>query len=176
MTKSQQNIFQQIQEFVLSNRGAPQDAIKAARLSMLNTFSARDRAFIFKLANELHLTLRWDEYDDQDQNILTVCFPVPLGPGENSDGSSDDHSDQDDDSEGDAAVDRVLSKYSKLRITDADDVDSDEQYERRLVEKMDAWKRDYYRVRDISHYQGKSTDHNNRNWILTMTIPNKCIG
>lgn len=176
MTKSQQSIFQQIQEFVLSNRSASRDVTETARLTMLNTFSARDRAFIFKLANELHLTLRWDEYDDQDQNIVTFCFPFSLGPGENSDSSSDDHSDQDDDNEGDAAVDRVLDKYSKLRITDAGDVDSDEQYERKLVEKMNAWKRDYYQVRDISNCRRKSTDHNSRNWILTMTIPNRCIG
>lgn len=134
----------------MANRGAPRDIRKTARLSMLNTFAARDRAFIFKLAKELHLILRWDDYDEEDQNLVTFLLPVSASDTSEKDDSSSEDNDEDweDDSEGNAAVDRILEKYAKLKLSDADGVDSDETYEQKLLQKMDIWKRDYYRVRE----------------------------
>jgi len=35
----------------------------------------RDRTFITKLSDDLHLNVSWDEYDDQDQNLATWRLP-----------------------------------------------------------------------------------------------------
>jgi hypothetical protein len=47
-------------------------------LSMPNTFPARERKFISTLAEDLHLLVTWDEYDEDDQNIVTWQFPGAL--------------------------------------------------------------------------------------------------
>lgn len=139
---------------------------------MLNTFPARERAFITRLAEDLHLYLRWDEFDENDNNILTLQLPGVLdnddieedmskssGPSgqvleENRGGPpdsewedvSDDGGEEDEESR--AAVDRVLRKYKKAPIFD-DDADGgfDARYEWSIKEKMDEWKRGYYQVR-----------------------------
>ena len=45
---------------------------------MLNTFPAFERQFIGTLAEDLHLLVTWDEYDEDDQNIVTWKFPGAL--------------------------------------------------------------------------------------------------
>ena len=45
---------------------------------MPNMFPARERQFIGTLADDLHLLVTWDEYDEDDQNIVTWQFPVAL--------------------------------------------------------------------------------------------------
>lgn len=99
------------------------------------------------------MSLAWDEYDEQDQNVVTFQFPsVMLDSAVNGNsGQEDDEEweDQDDavDAEAEIAVDRILAKYSKLKmVEDDEDGDFDERYEKKLKEKMDMWKRDYYRV------------------------------
>lgn len=117
---------------------------------MPNTFPARDKAFISGLTEDLHLSLTWDEYDEEDQNIVTIEFPVSYeGSGEETteDKSNDEWEDAND-VEGNDAVDRVLKKYDKMKIAEADSDDSDVKYEKKLRERMDAWKRQYYLVRD----------------------------
>ena len=44
---------------------------------MLNTFPAFERQFIGTLAEDLHLLVTWDKYED-DQNIVTWQFPGAL--------------------------------------------------------------------------------------------------
>jgi 5'-3' exoribonuclease 1 len=100
---------------------------RSARLSMPNTFPARERQFIRTLAEDLHLLVTWDEYDEDDQNIVTWQFPGALEqplPEEaqktNSDaegeGEWEDVDDDDDDDEESKAVDRVLKKYEKVQV------------------------------------------------------------
>ena len=124
-----------------------------SRLAVPNTFPARDRAFITKLAGDLHLSLTWDEYDQQDQNVVTFRFPSPIpdhvvdGSSSNSDDGEWEDEDDATEAEAENAVDRVLAKYGKMKIKDDDEEgDFDERYERKVKEKMDTWKREYYRV------------------------------
>jgi 5'-3' exoribonuclease 1 len=141
-----------VKEFVLSNRKAHGSQLRMARLAMPNTFPARDRSFITKLAGDLHLSLTWDEYDEQDQNMATFRFPSAILDSDvDDDGGIEDDGeweDEDDatDAEAESAVDRVLAKYSKMKVTEDGEVDFDERYEKKVKEKMDAWKREYYRV------------------------------
>lgn len=138
---------------------------KAGRLSMLNTFPARERAFIGRLAEDLHLSVQWDEYDEDDNNIVTWRLPGALendnieedmerskvveGNAEAPpDSEWEDMSDEEgEDEESRLAVDRVLQKYEKAPLfDDEEDGGFDARYERSVKEKMDEWKRGYYQA------------------------------
>ena len=123
---------------------------------MPNTLPTRDRTFISTLSSDLHLSVTWDEYDEEDQNLVTlrlpgsmeVSIPEPgseLNEGED-DGQWEDVSDDDDD-EGRLAVDRVLKKYEMAPVKDDDECGGfDARHEKSINHKMDEWKRVYYKV------------------------------
>lgn len=98
--------------------------------------------------------------------------------GENgADGS--EWEDEGDDEESRAAVDRVLKKYEKAPVADADEEGSfDERYKRSVQEKMDEWKRGYYQV--CFHGLFKlltwlfNCDFIRANWRFRMMIPRIC--
>ena len=135
---------------------------RKSRLNMPNTFAAGDRKFINDLADDLHLSITWDEYDEQDQNLVTWRFPGELeepisengdsnGKAEEDGQDDDDAWEDEDDEESRAAVDRVLQKYEKAKVKEDDkEGDFDARYELSIKEKMDEWKRGYYKVRACS--------------------------
>ncbi|KAI0950824.1 hypothetical protein AcW1_008023 [Taiwanofungus camphoratus] len=161
LMRPQREIFDQVKAFILEHRNSSSPVYtRRSRLTMPNTFPARERQFITTLAEDLHLSLTWDEYDDQDQNLVTWRFPgeleepLPEGQenGENGiddsegDEEDDDEWEDEDDEESRAAVDRVLHKYEKARVMEDDkEGDFDVRYELSVKEKMDEWKRNYYR-------------------------------
>ena len=54
---------------------------------------------------------------------------------------------EDDEEEGRVAVDRVLKKYEKFKVQPEDgEGDFDKRHDLMIQEKMDEWKRAYYRV------------------------------
>jgi 5'-3' exoribonuclease 1 len=136
---------------------------RSARLALPNEFPARDRAFITKLSEELHLNVGWDEYD-QDRNLVTWRFPrlshqverekggeemVIERDGSTSNSEWEDELSGDDD-EAHAAVDRALKKYEKAPVVDLDAQGRfDERHERSVKKKMDEWKRGYYIIRYV---------------------------
>ena len=150
-------MFDKVKAFVLQYRqDSSPSAVRAARLALPNDFPARDRQFINTLSADLHLGVQWDEYDEQDTNLVTWRFPSVLNSAD--DKASDEEAGgnvqepEDDDSEDDAeareAVDRVLKKYDKAPVMDKDAEGTfDERQTRALKEKMDEWKRGYYEVR-----------------------------
>lgn len=71
-------IFDSVEFFVLSNRGKPSGEIRTASLAMPNTFAARERKFIATLAEDLKLRISWDEYDENDQNLVVLRLPGAL--------------------------------------------------------------------------------------------------
>ncbi len=134
---------------------------------MQNTFSAREREFISRLTEDLHLSVQWDEYDEDDNNVVTWRLPGILENDnieediersalvtaniveENGEGPPEseweDVSDEDEESR--AAVDRVLQKSEKAPIfDDEEDGGFDARYEQSVREKMDEWKRGYYQA------------------------------
>lgn len=132
---------------------------------MPNDFPARERVFITQLTADLNLHVTWDEYDDEDQNLVVFRLPNLAGNGQTGaevgsdtngvDGrvGSDDEDDEwvdedseDEDDEANEAVDRVLKKYEKAEVVDDEEEDFDTRHERNVQEKMDEWKRGYYRV------------------------------
>lgn len=157
LTKQQRAIFDKVEAFIMKSRKANTPSqYRAARLAFNNTFPARERAFITKLAEELHLTVRWDEYDENDNNLVTLRLPGTgsaeasneATPREGTPAVDDDGEWEDvDDEESNAAIDRVLKKYFKAPVEDPDAEGTfDERHERSVKEKMDEWKRAYYKV------------------------------
>lgn len=144
---------------------------------MVNSFPARERTFIGTLAEDLHLSVTWDEYDNEDRNLVVWRFPgasleepipdsttpangaksageiVDAEPeGDEGDEEWEDveegPDDEEEDEESKAAVDRVLKKYEKADVFDDEEGGGfDARYERSMKEKMDEWKRGYYKVR-----------------------------
>ncbi|KAF8055536.1 exonuclease II, partial [Lyophyllum atratum] len=150
LTAPQREIFDRVKAFVMENRQAASAShARTARLAMPNDFPARERKFIEKLAEDLHLGVRWDEYDEQDVNLVTWRLPgASEDTPERTEGENgDDWEDVDEeDEESRAAVDRVLKKYEKAHVAHDDEGGGfDARYERSVSEKMDEWKRAYYR-------------------------------
>ena len=156
LTASQRKIFDEVKAFVLERRQlSPSQHAGQPPLTMVNDFPARDRQFITRLAEDLHLSVAWDEYDSEDRNLVTWRFPgeleEPLPEDQNgktgqTSGDDEDWEDEDDE-EARAAVDRVLNKYEKAKVMEEDkDGDFDARYEMSIKEKMDEWKRGYYKV------------------------------
>ncbi|KAG5652989.1 hypothetical protein H0H81_002814 [Sphagnurus paluster] len=158
LTVPQREIFDRVKAFVMDNRQAASAShTRTARLAMPNDFPARERKFIEKLAEDLHLSVRWDEYDEQDVNLVTWRLPgaaeeqpedgntsetgTPNGRSEGEDEWEDV-----DDEESRVAVDRVLKKYEKAHVAQDDEGGGfDARHNRSVKEKMDEWKRGYYR-------------------------------
>ena len=90
LTQPQRAIFERVKAFVLARSPSPAREPKARRrLVMKNEFSARERAFIGKLADDLHLGVRWDEFavvdgDGEEVNVVTWRFP-----GDDDEGDSE---------------------------------------------------------------------------------------
>jgi 5'-3' exoribonuclease 1 len=120
----------------------------------------------------------WDEYDENDQNIVTwrspgtleQPLPVPeevqkMSSDEEGEGEwedvDDDDEDDDEDEESKAVVDRVLKKYAKVQVMDDDESGGfNARYSRSVKEKMDEWKRGYYKVFFIYFSSAVCTDGN----------------
>ena len=92
--------------------------------------------------------LRLDEFDDEDQNLVVFRRPSDGDANANANGSQGGSESDDDDEEGNAAIVRVLGKYEKAKVMEDDkEGDFDARYELSIKEKMDEWKRGYYKVR-----------------------------
>ncbi|KAJ7767544.1 exonuclease II [Mycena olivaceomarginata] len=134
LTRPQREIFDKVKAFVTENKTERERG--TAVLAMRNDFAARERKFVGTLAEDLHLSLRWDEFDDEDRNLVTWRFP----------GALLEEGDEEEDAEGRAAVERVLKKYEKAHVFDDDEGGGfDARHERSINEKMDEWKRGYYK-------------------------------
>ncbi|KAF8635064.1 hypothetical protein AX15_000556 [Amanita polypyramis BW_CC] len=152
LTKPQREIFDKVKAFVLGNRNDPTSRAIHTKLTMQNDFPARERAFISRLADDLHLTLTWDEYDEDEMNLVTWRLPGALeeqlpvdSNGNGADGDEDEWEDEEDE-ESWVAVDRVLQKYEKSQVMDEDaDGGFDARYEQSIQVKMAEWKRNYYK-------------------------------
>ncbi|KAK7466207.1 exonuclease II Exo2 [Stygiomarasmius scandens] len=128
---SQKELFDQVKEYVMQ----PGKSREKEPLKMPNTFPARDRKFLTTLAGDLNMDVAWDEYDEDGNNLVTLLPALSL---EDSDESEDEIAE----AESRDAIFRVVKKYESAPVTgEPGEGDVDE----RNRQKMDEWKRDYYR-------------------------------
>ncbi|KAG9097503.1 hypothetical protein FRC06_007481 [Ceratobasidium sp. 370] len=126
LTPSQRNIVVKVQEMVQKSEHDPD----ARELKLVNDLSAGDRSFITQLAKELHLNIWWDEFDEQDRNLVTVALPEL------------DDDDEVAEEEGRRATQRVLKKYMGAPILSAEGFD--EREDERIQGEIRKWKNAYY--------------------------------
>ena len=178
LTQPQRAIFERVKAFVLARRSpSPAREPKARRrLVMKNEFSARERAFIGKLADDLHLGVRWDEFavvdgdgDGEEVNVVTWRFPgdddegdsenlegqvAPANgdavvdvPAAGEDGGDDEWVDEEDEEDEESrAAVDRVLRKYEKAKVYEDDGDFDERHERKIEEKMAEWKAGYYQV------------------------------
>ena len=146
ITKDQKKVLTEIKKFVTKHQMKPTAEDKC---TFVNNFSARDRRFVQELADSLHLRATWDEVDEYGQSLLVLRFDME-GVSDNEDEEEDDVEDGEWESEGegDLAVQRVFEKYNKAKVVENTVEDFEESYEETVQQKMEEWKKGYYKVRD----------------------------
>lgn len=143
LTKQQRALFDQVRSFVLAIR---QDKAAPRELYLPATAPARDRRFLEDLSNNLRLSIAFDEYDaEADAPAIALSSDAPV---------SDDN--DIDEEESLKAVDRVLGKYLKAKVEDVDEeYDVEDEYSRKIKERMDEWKRGYYKEKMNLNYDNE---------------------
>ncbi|KAG9109509.1 hypothetical protein FRC07_008294, partial [Ceratobasidium sp. 392] len=127
LTPSQRNIVAKVQGMVQNSAFNPD----VRELKLVNDLSAEDRSFITQLVKELHLDIWWDEFDEQDRNLVTVALP-----------ELDDDDDEEAEEEGRRATQRVLKKYMAAPVLTAEGFD--EREDERIQREIRKWKSQYY--------------------------------
>lgn len=154
VTKDQKKLLNKIKKFVTEHQSKPS---AKDSLSIVNDLSARDRRFVQDLADSLRLRLTWDQVDDYGQPLAVFSFDME-GVSEDGDAESENEAEvveandndeewkSESDDEGKIALRRVFEKYSKAKVVDNTVEDFENSYEETLKEKMNEWKRTYYKV------------------------------
>lgn len=108
---------------------------EAREVKIVNDLSAGDRAFVQKLVKELHLNIWWDEFDEQDRNLVTLALPDP---------DDDEDDDEAAEEEGRKASERVLKKYLSAPVLTHEGFD--EREDEKVQDNIRKWKNKYYHV------------------------------
>lgn len=119
-----------------------------AQVQFPAVYPARDRRFLQDLANALHLSIAFDEFDDNDEPVIVLRFDEDVFASMMEELSLNGK--EEEGGEWKDAVDRVLKKYEKAQtLEDQSESDFEEAYEAKLKEKMHVWKKEYYQVRGL---------------------------
>jgi len=133
MSSSQRLMFERIKGFVQSQQSGQSGAPREMFLG--STANPADQSFLKTLGRDLGLEISFDEYDpEEDAPAISVSTTSTL------DASGEEE-------ESKAAIHRVLSKYENAKTEEVQDGGSDdeEDFNQRIKEKMDQWKKTYYR-------------------------------
>jgi hypothetical protein len=143
MTKEQKRIFKLVKQFVLDNLPS---LSPNARLTLPSSLNVRDRRFLVDLAGELHLEVAYDEFDENNYNIIVLLFDdeaLELARAE----SDDDDDEEAEMAEWKQAIHRVLFKYGKAEVAkEFNEAEQEQSHATQLEGKMNTWKKEYYKV------------------------------
>lgn len=119
------------------------------------TYPARDRKFLQDLSDQLHLFIAFDEFDEKDEPVIALRLDedmVDMMTSEQEDlVEGVKKVDLDDSDEWREAINRVLEKYEKAPVVpDRTEQQFEEHYEAQFQERMNSWKREYYKVNSAS--------------------------
>lgn len=126
-----------------------------------------------ELADSLHLRATWDEVDDFSQPLVVLSFDMEgvsedeaetngdeqtAEAGEDGDEwESEGNGDVEAEAEGDIALTRVFNKYEKAKVVENTVDDFEESYEETMKQKIDEWKKGYYKVGPTPSHGYQST-------------------
>lgn len=141
LTQDQRYLFNEIAKFVRMTFSSP---TPGAQVQFPAIYPARDRRFLQDLANALHLSIAFDEFDDNDEPVIVLRFDEDVFSSMMEELSLNG---KEEEGEWRDAVNRVLNKYEKAQtLEDQSESDFEEAYETKLKEKMHGWKKEYYQV------------------------------
>lgn len=152
LSDTQRTLLAQVESFVRSNL-LSSDRFEAA-LALPACYPAKDRKFLRTLASELDLCISFDEFDENDEPLITLSFdsdrerPIDsdvyavqdmledLRIGESSRTDSISHEDQ---------VDKVFRKYNEAaQEPEWDEARFDDLQEQKFQRALRDWKSRYY--------------------------------
>ena len=164
LTKEQRKTFDKVKAFVL---GSLDKLAPDLKHTLTNTTIPRDRRFIEELAAKLRLETAYDEYDLAGNAVITLSFDndlIELAAAEAESSGSEAEAvtlDYKGAPEWQSAINRVLAQYEKAPVAaDFDDNEGENSHAVQLQQKMDQWKRDYYREKLEFDYSDSQSLHN----------------
>lgn len=132
MSTLQKELFKGIKKWV-NTTGISLSARKPHDLPV--SLPARDREFVKKLAESLHVQWKTIE-DDQGNRHIQLSFPPPL---------DEDNEEDEEDEESQTALFRVIKLYDNAKVIDVTGDDAQAEMERKYQQKFCGWKDKYYR-------------------------------
>lgn len=73
LTETQKKLFTTLQNFLTTSL-ASLDTASTASLQFPNDLAARDKKFLSDFSDELKLVVTYDEFNDEDENLITIRF------------------------------------------------------------------------------------------------------
>lgn len=137
ISREQKKILLQVKSFVNENLAT---LSPNARLTLPATLPARDRSFLAELADELHLSVTYDEFDEAGKALIVLSFEAEMI----NLALAEEEEEEELDGEWKDAIKRVFKKFDRAEVAV---VVEQESYETQLQGKMNTWKREYYKVR-----------------------------
>ncbi|KAF5348519.1 hypothetical protein D9756_009689 [Leucocoprinus leucothites] len=151
-TETEREIFRQVKAYVSSTQS--RSPAEPSSLSMINNFSAGERAFIRHIANGSHLNVYWDKFDATGNNIIVWTFDEASGEDCFEDTHVQDMSSLgglDDPGHGNGRVGKGtstapgLSRYDELSKLDRTSNCEPEPIEASIEERILQWRSRYYK-------------------------------
>ena len=130
LTPSQKEILKEVKKYILNR---PEKTAESKLLDLPSTLPARDRKFVEKLADDLHVP--WSTVpDEQGDRFLRLELPS----------NGDDDDDEEEDEEASMAVHRIIRRYENAKVQELSPEESQEEAEKKYQMKFQEWKNNYY--------------------------------
>lgn len=146
ISETQRTLLATIEQFVRSNLHSPNKF--DVTLALPACYPAKDRKFLRDLAAELHLSICFDEFNENDEPLITLVFdPDPSDPHDPAiDAIQDMLEDfQLDEVTNDSRVNKVFNKYYQAADESKwNESDFDQQQEQKFQKALSKWKSQYY--------------------------------
>ncbi|KAA1070660.1 hypothetical protein PGT21_020445 [Puccinia graminis f. sp. tritici] len=152
LSETQRTLLSKIEQFVQSNLNSPSKY--EATLALPACYPAKDRKFLRDLAAELNLCISFDEFNENDEPLITLAFDPDQSPPEDpainavQDMLEDFQLGQPAKPETNTAqskVDEVFHKYTQAaKEPEWNEDDFDQEQEQKFQKALSEWKSQYY--------------------------------
>lgn len=133
LSSEQKKLFKTVKEFVSSWPATGEQG----PLNMPSTLPARDRKFVDRLADDLHLERETVE-NEKGERHLRLKFPKKVVV-------DDDEDDYEEEEEAQLALLRVVKRYDNTKVVDVTAEEMKDEANKKYEEKFQQWKNKYYK-------------------------------